>query len=349
MLDLQRFTATSGRTELEASGQVQLEPAIDAQLTITANQLDLDELLALASAFSSPDAGAAAPASARRSAGAPARSAGGAAAAGSPPAHIAATISADSARSGDLEVQALSATVDSRGDRVTLSPLTFRLFGGSYAGSITATLGDALAASIQSELRDLDVAQLAAFGGAADTVTGRLSAKGTFSGRGADLESALATARGSGTATMVNGAITRLGLVRTVVAFLGRPAENAPAASDRYDRIDLDFSLANQVVRAESFALRSPDVDLTGSGTLSLQTKALDGAFSLVLSEALSRQAGTDLARYTREGNRVVLPTRLGGTLESPRVTIDAKAALQRGLRNEAERRLKGLLDGLVK
>ena len=70
---------------------------------------------------------------------------------------------------------------------------------------------------------------------------------------------------------------------------------------------------------------------------------------TLLLSEALSAQAGSDLVRFTREGNRVALPGRLGGTLEAPRVTIDAKAAVTRGLRNEGERRLKGLLDGLLK
>ena len=55
-LDLQRLTARSGRTELDASGVVQLEPAIDANLNVKANQLDMDELLALASAFTPPSA-----------------------------------------------------------------------------------------------------------------------------------------------------------------------------------------------------------------------------------------------------------------------------------------------------
>ena len=63
------------------------------------------------------------------------------------------------------------------------------------------------------------------------------------------------------------------------------------------------------------------------------------------LSEALTRQAGTDLARYTREGNRIVLPATVGGTLDRPRISIDVAAAVQRGLRNEIQRRLGGLLD----
>ena len=86
-------------------------------------------------------------------------------------------------------------------------------------------------------------------------------------------------------------------------------------------------------------------MDLVGSGTLSTATKALAGRFDISLSEALSAQAGNDLVRFTREGNRVVLPANLAGTLESPRVTIDAAAAMKRGLRNEVGQRLKGLLD----
>jgi hypothetical protein len=72
----------------------------------------------------------------------------------------------------------------------------------------------------------------------------------------------------------------------------------------------------------------------------------LDGAIDMSLSEELSKQAGTDLARYTREGDRIVLPARLGGNIQSPRITIDAAAAAKRGLRNEVQRRLKGILGG---
>ena len=355
-LNLQRFTATSGKTALDATGVVQLEPAIDANLTVKANRLDLDEMLALASAFSSP------PVPARKSERSEAPSAAHKPTAGLTPSarratevekprptRILARITAATARTGNLEVRNLAATVESQGQRVSLSPLTFQLFDGRYDGSIVATLGKTMSASIRSQITNLDVAQLAAYGGAAETMTGRLSGAGTFSGQGADVETALANARGSGTATMTKGEIRRLDLVRTVVLFFGRPAADAPPASERYDRVDLRFSLADRIARADTFALRSPDFDLTGGGTLSLRTKGLDGRFNLVLSEKLSQQAGTDLARYTREGERVVLPAALGGTLERPRVTIDTKAAVTRGLRNETERRLKGLLDGLLK
>jgi uncharacterized protein involved in outer membrane biogenesis len=337
-LDLERFTASSGRTELSATGVVQLEPHIDAVLTVSADQVDVDELLALAAAFAAAaDEGGPAPAKSERSGAA--RS----------DARIAATITADTARTGELEIQNFATELTADGDRVTLSPLTFELFGGRYEGALNASLGDAIAATLESRVTGLDVARLAAFGGAPDTITGTLSGAGTFTGRGADLSAALANARGSGRAAIDDGTIRHLNLVRTVVLFFGRPDPGAADGTNRFDAIALEYSLANQVFRANSFAFDSPDVDIAGTGTLGVDTKALDGDLTLALSEELSRQAGTDLARFTREGNRILLPANLGGTLDQPRVTIDAKEAITRGIRNETERQLKGLLEGLFK
>ena len=153
--------------------------------------------------------------------------------------------------------------------------------------------------------------------------------------------------RGGGTVAIVDGTHTSLELVRTIVLFFGRPAADAPAsAGSRFDRIDATFSLANRVVQASAFSLRSQDADVLGQGSLSLDTKALDGRARLVLSESLSAQAGTDLARFTREGNRIVLPATIGGTLNEPRVSIDAAETIQRGLKNELQRRLGDLLRG---
>jgi hypothetical protein len=54
------------------------------------------------------------------------------------------------------------------------------------------------------------------------------------------------------------------------------------------------------------------------------------------------------LIRLTRDGNRVLLPATIRGTLDAPRVSIDAAAAARRGLRNEVQRRLKDILGGVL-
>lgn len=325
-LTLRSFTAESGSTSLQVDGEADLEPRVDAKLRARANKIDLDELLALADAFS-PD-----------------RPAGKRPASSSPlTMKLAAQISADSATAAGVQLSKLVATMTMDGDRFAMTPLTFGLFGGTYEGALSGRLGENMSVTLQSRLKGLDVAQLATFGGSPDTVTGTLSGEGNFSANGADMSAALANANGKGSASIVNGTIKRLDLVRTVVLFFGRPAPDTAAASDKFERIDTTFSLAKQVFRADTFALRSRDADITGSATLALQSQALDGMVDLTLSEELSAQAGTDLARFTRENDRIILPANLGGTVQQPRITINALAAARRGIQNEIQRKLKGL------
>ena len=329
-LTLRSFSARSGTTTLDTEGEIDLAPSIDARVKVKANKLDVDELLALADAFTPPQQ---TNRSGRQTA----------------PAKIAARVSAETATAGGIEVRQFATELEVNGDRVALSPLTFQLFGGRYQGSVNAQLGKALSLTIRSRLQDLNVAQLAAFGGAPDTISGTLTGAGTFTGSGVDVAAVLKSARGMGTATILDGAMKRLNLVRTVVLFFGRPAPDTAEASDRFERMDASFSLGNQVLRAEPMSMRSRDADIVGGVTLDISTQALDGMLDLSLSEELSKQAGTDLARFTREGNRVVLPARIGGTMAAPRITIDAAAAAKRGLRNELQRRLKGILGAFDK
>lgn len=326
-LTLRRFTAQSGSTSLDAEGEAVLAPNMDAKLRVKANKLDVDELLALADAFTPPPSKTAA----RRSV--------------TPP-RIAARISAEKGSAAGIEVQQLAGDLEVVGDRIVLSPLSFQLFGGRYQGSLNANLGKAMSLALRSRIENLDVAKLAAFGGAPDTISGTLTGAANVSGDGADVASVLTAARGMGTASVVNGEIKRLNLVRTVVLFFGKPAPEQATATDTFERMDASFSLARQIFSADAFSMHSSDVDLVGMGTLNTATKALDGGADLSLSEALSKQAGNDLQRYTREGNRVVLPAKIGGTLAGPRLSIDAAAALRRGLRNEVQRRLGDILGG---
>jgi len=328
-LAVSKFTAESGATTLDAEGVVTLSPRVDALLNATANRLDLDELLALSDAFATRTTPPGTPT-----------------AVGRPP-RIVVNISAREATAGRVQVHHLLTTLVRDGASVTLKPSQFEVFGGRYAGSISARLGSEMSATLEARVENIDVAQLAAFGGAPDSITGTLSGTGKFTGTGADVAQLVHSVRGSGAATIVDGSIKRLHLVRTVILFFGRPAPDAGEGTDRFDRLAARFSLANRVLNAEAFELHSTDADVVGTGTLNLDSEALDGRGDVTLSEALSKQAGTDLYRYAREGNRVVLPANLGGTLTMPRLTIDVGAAAKRGLKNEVERRIKGIFDGL--
>ena len=317
-LTLNRLTAASAETELEVNGEVDLAPRLTARLQVSADHLDLDELMALAQAFAPEDSATAPEAKASS-------------------VSLVAEVSAETATAGGVDIEQLSTQMDMEGSRVVLSPLSFGFFGGRYEGELDTRFDEGLTVRIESRIENVDVAALAAFGGSPDTITGRLSAEGTFSASGLDLEGALGGARGKGEASIVDGEIRRLALLRTVVLFFGRPAADSLSVSDEFERIDASFSLEERVIRADTFAMRSRDADVDGSG------QPLDGSLQLRLSEELSAQAGTDLVRYTRDGNRVLLPATIGGTLASPSLSIDSTAAVKRGLTNEAERRINRL------
>jgi hypothetical protein len=67
----------------------------------------------------------------------------------------------------------------------------------------------------------------------------------------------------------------------------------------------------------------------------------------VTLSPELSAQAGRDLYRLAREGDRIVLPARITGTVTSPTVFVDVQEALGRALRNRAQDEIKSFLDRL--
>ena len=324
-LTLSSLTARSGDTRLSASGTLQMAPRPIATIQATANQLDFDDLLALAAAFTSDTGSATSTTNATQ---------------------ITATLTSPRARLAGVELSRFEASILADGSEVRIEPLKFDIFGGRQDGWLDVTFGDTLNVRVGAGVSNLDVALLAAFGGISDTVTGRLYGSGRFGARGRNMAEVLSAARGVGEVMLSDGTIRHLDVVRTVVLFFGRPANDAPAANgERYDSMSATFALADRVVRSDDLTLRSPDFDVFTRGTLALPTKALDARGELVLSEGLSAQAGRDLYRFTRSGNRVVLPAVITGTVAQPRVRIDAAAAARRGIQNEIERRLEDLLE----
>lgn len=324
-LAISSFTARSGETAISASGDVDLGERITAKMKATANQLDFEDLLALAAAFTT------------NSSTAPAAKT---------PMEITASIAAPRARLAGVDLARFEADLLTDGTEVRIEPLKFDVFGGRYDGWLDVSFGEMLQVRAGAGVANVDVAQLATHGGIPGTISGRMFGSGRFAARGREMPDVLTALRGVGEVTLSDGTIRNLEVVRTVVLFFGRPPSNAPpAAGERYQSITATFALADQSVRSDDLTLRSPDFDVFARGTLVLPTKAIEARGELVLSEALSAQAGTDLYRFTASDKRIILPAIVTGTLGQPRIRIDAGAAVRRGLRNEVERRLQDLFE----
>jgi uncharacterized protein involved in outer membrane biogenesis len=347
---LRKVRLAAESTTIDIAGQISDLSGPVGELTAKASGLNFDRLLAFVSDFVG-SAGLA-----RRTGTVPASRPQPGPAAGTPAMNIAVSLESDRATMGVLSLEKLSGHARVTSDSMTLAPISFGLFGGTYDGSLKLSLGSVPDFRLNAALSGIDVAAAMSFAGSPDTLTGRLSGKINLSGRGIDATSALNTARGTARLDITNGTVKRLGLVRTVVTSTsgrsGVSAKSATGSTDEsFERLGATLAVANGSASTPDLRFESPDLLLAATGNLRLDGSAINLAGKVQLSDELSQQAGSDLVRYTQEQGRVTLPATITGSANNPQVRIDIAKAASRALTNkateEAEKIIKRNLGGL--
>lgn len=337
-LDIRRLSAKTADTSLEATGAVVSILRRIARLKIEADPLDLDGLMQFASVFSRAQTGVPGPSA----------STGAAQAA---PIDLEADVHAKRGRVAGLTFADLQTVIAVTPAGVTLRPLNLSALDGRFEGTVTVATSQAEPAlGIDGLVSGVNLQQLAAFAsGEASSITGTLNATLKLNGRGLDAESAIKSATGTADVQLLKGRIPGLQLVRPAVLAFGRPQGAPPEGSgEAFERISATVAVDRGQLRTNNLAFASRDVDMTGSGTLTVAGGGLNVKADLKLSEELSAQAGRDLVRYAHDGNRVVLPAVVTGTVASPFVFIDTKQALTRAVKNELQNRTNEALKRLI-
>jgi uncharacterized protein involved in outer membrane biogenesis len=329
-LDVSRLVAQSEGTQLEAHGTLTSIAQTRGRFAVSAGRLNLDEVLALASGVSAP-------------AGAPA--------AGASALDVTVDLTAPEGELGGYAFQKLASMVRITPRRLEVEPLRFGMFGGEYDGRLGIGLSSgAPEAALGGRVESLDVSRILKETQGSTSMSGRMGGTFSLTTRGASSSEMLRAARGTGRATIVDGEIPGLDMVRSVVLAFGKPSgAPAPGTGSRFTRIESAFTLADQTLRSSDIAFASRDFDMSGSGSVRLPAGALDVHADVVLSRELTAQAGTDLRRYAQEDGRIVVPATITGTVASPGVSLDVAAAANRALQNEVKRKVKGLLDRIIR
>jgi uncharacterized protein involved in outer membrane biogenesis len=336
---VRRLRAESEGSEFEASGEMVSVSRRTGKFTIDARTLDLDRLLAFMTAATPAGATQA------KAAGAPGPSPAAV------PFQIEMGIRARQGRLLGAAFSNLTTICRMDGGDVLLDDLQVDLFGGHYKGGL-AFRGSGREPSYEwrGTVENLDVPQLVAFAGAPGSITGRLGGTMAISAPGADPLQAMRSARGTARVAITDGRVPGLDVVRNVILAFGRPAADTPAGSgEAFSRLAATLAVAGPRLSTSDLTFASRDFDMNGKGTISLASQALDLTVDVVLSRELSAQAGRDLYRLAREGDRIVLPAKITGTASAPSVFIDLQSALGRAIRNRAQDELKSLFDRLVK
>lgn len=323
-LVVSRVRLASEHTAIEGSGEMSSLAARKGTFSLKADPLDLDEVLTLAGAFSQPASTETASAQA--------------------PMDIRVEIAAPRGRLLGIEATNIATTIAMTPRDVTLEPFSLGTFGGTLKGRLAIdTAQPRPSLQLNAAVAGMDVARIAAFAGSPNVATGALAGNITVRATGATADEIFKSATGNGALTVSDGTLPGLDLVQPIIVALGgRSGASLPSQGSRaFSSLRGTFALANGYLRTSDLKLESRDLDLGARGSLRVEGAVADMRADVTLSEALSAQAGRDLYRYTREGNRIVVPATVRGGLASPSVSVDVAALTKRAVRDALEDEVK--------
>lgn len=266
--------------------------------------------------------------------------------------NLALTLGADKAAIGALTLDHLSGQARITDAAVTIDPARFKVFGGSYSGSLTLTLGDRPAFTVHATLANVDMAGVMTFAGHPGLVTGHMDGTLTLEGRGLTAADVITSAHGTLHAAITNGTIKGLGLVKGVVlatSMRGDSTSQATSASttEPFSSLEATFAIANGAATTSDLRFTSNDVLLAANGAVRLDGSSINLSGPMQLSDALSKHAGRDLVKYTQKDGRVTLPATVTGSADNLHVGIDTGDLAKRAVTNAASDEAKKLLQKL--
>jgi uncharacterized protein involved in outer membrane biogenesis len=335
-------TLQADGSTLDVSGEISDVGGPVGELTVTAGAVNVDNLLAFASDFSTGLGGQ-----------------GSAPAADDDRMNLAVNVNAERATFGLLGIERFTTRAAVTRRTVALDPVRFGLFRGTYNGRLDLRLTDDQPAfQWRADLAGIDLSAVTSFLGSRQVMTGRMAGVIDIAGRGSDASAALRSARGTARVDVRDGIVRNLGMVRSIVIATsgraGTSVSDAQGPSDEpFSSLSATLAVANGTASTQDLRFVSDDLLLTAAGGFRLDGNAINLAGTVQLSEELTKRAGRDLVRYTQEQGRVTLPITISGPAVAPIVRVDVAGMAGRAIRNrateEAEKAIKKGLEGLIR
>jgi len=181
-------------------------------------------------------------------------------------------------------------------------------------------------------------------------IHGKRALKGSLSGDMSlrlPLGSASAVAqrlRGEGKLTARDGELTNVDLIKKIQRVTGlmgfSPDERREVTS--FKNLAAEFTIGNGLVDFTRIYLVNPQLEFTGSGTMTLERPELNLNLEARLSAQASTRAGRGRASnlFKDSQGRVVVPLKITGPVENPSVNLDSKKMTQSGMTRSLEKSL---------
>jgi hypothetical protein len=333
-LTIRRIALVADQAAIDGTGEITNLAGPVGTIDLKAGALDLDQLMAFATDFvEGSGAGTATASTPTAPSSAPPAA---------PPMDLAITMTADRATMAGLSMETIAAKARLTNDALTLDPVSFNLFGGTYEGALGATLVGQPTFRWKAALSNVDMGAVTTFAGSPGALTGRLAANVDLSGQGADAATAMKTVRGTATVSIVNGVVKNLALVRSAVAATSLDPQAVIDAGkgpqdEPFTDLGASLSIAGGSASTQDLHFVSRDIRLDAAGAFKLDGSVANLTGQVQMSEELSKQAAATFVRLTQENGRITLPATVRAMNGRFSVSLDTAGMAKRALRNEVE------------
>jgi uncharacterized protein involved in outer membrane biogenesis len=229
------------------------------------------------------------------------------------------TLKTDRFRFGAIHATHVNAKLKLEDRQAIFTDLTAELYGGSVKGDLVFKLsGKTPSFATKAEVRGIEMAHLlAAFGSTRGLMTGKMAGDLTLTGDVEHSPRPLAALRGVGHVTVRDGQVPSLKLNTNLMRLMHfndlGPAKEDPSS---FNLISTDLELANLRIASRTIDIDGYGIDVDGSGSVSVSgSDELD--YSGVAQ--ITTKHGFFTSTFARlSGATLVLPFRIGGTIENP-------------------------------
>lgn len=212
-----------------------------------------------------------------------------------------------------VEKVATPVTFDS--DQVKLAALSGKLAKGTLAGDVALKLSNGFQYIVNLQVKNSDVATFFQEAGKKPVLSGTLKANVAMTGTGG-----LPTIIGNGRAEIDDGKLMEIPLLNLLATLL-----QIDALRDlKFSECVLEFSISNNVMQTPVIRLTSPQIQITGKGSVSLDDHSLNHDMRLTFAKGALDRTPTEIRNLFTEqpDGSLALDFKVTGTYDSPKTDL---------------------------
>ncbi|MBI3533171.1 MAG: AsmA family protein [Burkholderiales bacterium] len=214
--------------------------------------------------------------------------------------------------------------------KVNINPMTASLYGGSLAGSLSASASKTPHFTAQQTLRNINIGPLLKDALDKNPVDGKGDVTIDISATGATVSQLKRALYGTARLALQDGAINGINLAATIrnakakIGMLqGQPAPQQGAASTQektdFTELSGSFKIANGVAHNDDLSAKTPLLRIGGNGDINLGEDRLDYTVKATVVSTLQGQGGPELQQL----KGLTVPVKLSGPFNAVRWEID--------------------------